>query len=715
VKSTLLWFSGPVRSGKTTALIRQYAHWAFHHPQPPVPSGHGQSPPHLESRGTALIFAANGDNRQHLFQMLAQVTGSKALGHTTTPLAFFEDEVELFWPIILAALQVVPQFPLRLRPEMEQVLAAQLWADVPWEALFKIEPISRDRWIRRALDLFQLTAFRGMPLEQLSAHLEQGFTLPPIVPMISTLLTEMLAQWRDWCLAQGLLTYGIVTELFWRYLLPDVTYQNRLCERFNALFADDVDNYPAITRDLFALLLDRGVKGVFTYNPDGAIRLGLGADPEALLSLSNRLGHPAQIEDLTPPVAASLGATIGAAVVDFLQMPQFELPAEIQTIQTNSRAQMLRQTAETIIAAVHAGEVQPQDIAVIGPGLDTIARYTLIEILERQGIAVESLKDQRPLHSAAIIRALLTLLALVYPGLGRYIDAEQVAEMLVVLTAQPNAPAAAASARSPQIDPVRAGLLTDHCFQPHPDNPQLLPVTAFPRWDRLGQEATTAYTQILNWWQHQRQAFQISSPAHSYLTLSPVFVLDRAIQQFFAHSSLRYDQLALLRELMETAQHYWQVDERLRQTPTHRTDLQTTVGQFIQLLRQGTLTANPYPPHPLGHPHSAVILATTFQYRAARPSHRWQFWLDAGSAFWHGGGAVVLWGAPTLLRGWSGQPETVEDQINRDQEQLRRLVWDLLSRAQERVYLCHSELSVSGQEQMGPLLPLVDAAAIPKR
>lgn len=715
MQSTLLWFSGPVRSGKTTALIRQYAHWALHRPQPPVPSGQNQSPQRLESRGTALIFAANGDNRQHLLQMLAQATGGTTLGHTTTPLAFFEDEVELFWPIILSGLQVAPQFPLRLRPEMEQMLAAQLWADVPWDALFEIEPIGRDRWIRRALDLFQLTAFRGMSLEQLPAHLDQGFALPPMLPNISILLTEMLTQWRNWCLARGLLTYGIVTELFWRYLLPDATYQDRLCQRFDALFADDVDNYPAITRDVFTLLLDSGVGGVFTYNPDGAIRLGLGADPEALLSLSDRLGHPAQKEDLTPPVAASLGATIGAAVVDFLQMPQFELPAEIQAIQTHSRAQMLRQTAETIIAAVHAGEVQPQDIAVIGPGLDTIARYTIIEILERQGIAVESLKDQRPLHSAAIIRALLTLLALVYPGLGRYVDAEQVAEMLVVLTAQPVTSATAGSTRSPQIDPVRAGLLTDHCFQPHPDEPQLLPVTAFSRWDRLGHEATTAYTQILSWWQRQRQTFQISGPAQPYLTLSPVFVLDRAIQQFFAHSSLRYDQLALLRELMETAQHYWQVDEQLRQTQTQRSDLQATVGQFIQLLRQGTLTANPYPPQPLGHSHPAVMLATTFQYRAARPSHRWQFWLDAGSALWHGGGAVVLWGAPTLLRGWSGQPETVEDQINRDQEQLRRLVWDLLSRVQERVYLCHSELSVSGQEQMGPLLPLVDAAAIPER
>ena len=41
------------------------------------------------------------------------------MAYTTTPLAFFEDEVVLFWPLILAERSMSPQFPLRLRPEME--------------------------------------------------------------------------------------------------------------------------------------------------------------------------------------------------------------------------------------------------------------------------------------------------------------------------------------------------------------------------------------------------------------------------------------------------------------------------------------------------------------------------------------------------------------------------------------------------------------------
>ena len=42
---------------------------------------------------------------------------------------------------------------------------------------------------------------------------------------------------------------------------------------------------------------------------------------------------------------------------------------------------------------------------------------------------------------------------------------------------------------------------------------------------------------------------------------------------------------------------------------------------------------------------------------------------------------------------------------------LERIVRDLLGRVTERVILCHSDLAVSGQEQTGPLLPLISANA----
>jgi hypothetical protein len=211
---------------------------------------------------------------------------------------------------------------------------------------------------------------------------------------------------------------------------------------------------------------------------------------------------------------------------------------------------------------------------------------------------------------------------------------------------------------------------------------------------------------------------------------SCVVVLDRAIQKFLWNgSNLPYDAIAALRELMETAQHYWEVDGRLRQefkvsrlnlepsnlqpsnlpgklnTPSH-----TTIAQFIQLLRQGTVTANPYPVRRLSTvANKAVTLATIFQYRASRRSHRWHFWLDAGSPLWLSGGAATLFGAHLFLKEWSGQPWTEEDKINADNERLQRILRDLLGRVGERVYLCHSDLAVNGTDQAGPLLTLVHA------
>jgi hypothetical protein len=207
---------------------------------------------------------------------------------------------------------------------------------------------------------------------------------------------------------------------------------------------------------------------------------------------------------------------------------------------------------------------------------------------------------------------------------------------------------------------------------------------------------------------------------------------------------------------METAQHYWEVDGRLRQewkvgrlkeelnvgrlkvvsesvagrspslednhqpstpsnhqpsTPNNPQPPTQTIAQFIQLLRRGTVTANPYPVRRLAPAASgAVTLATIFQYRARRSFHRWHFWLDAGSPLWLSGGAATLFGANLFLKEWSGRPWTEEDKIHADEQRLQRILRDLLGRAGERVYLCHSDLAVNGTEQAGPLLTLVHAS-----
>jgi hypothetical protein len=756
-----IWIVGSSRSGKTTRLVEQFcacmqSENALRRRSSSRRLVQSSESGWLSLRQTpsgVLAFAANGDNRIELADRIAVATRGKYPVQTTTPLGFFQDQVVLFWPLLIQRLNLRSQFPIRLRPETEQELATALWRPELDAGIWQETGVNEYRQVRRALDLLLLAGASGTPIEEIQGILEAGYgerdeedgeieveedisnNLFPIPDVdfqtkvrqrdkIQNRVGELLLRWHNWCLERGFLTYGLIYELYWRYLLPDTTYQQYLTRRYRLVLADDVDDYPAIARHLFDFFLNSGVVGAFTYNPDGGVRVGLGADPDYMAGLASRC----QIETLSDDrLVSCLDETLGMQIVEAVKDPVFllSLARSVQSMQSISRAQLLRQTAEAVAVAVKSGQVQPQEVAIIAPGLDAIARYTLVEILTSKGIAVESLNDQRPLSSSPIIRALLTLIALVYPGLGRLVDRDAVAEMLVVLTTQyGNRIVTKDNLTKPDpiddqlpitnyqspltsnIDPVRAGLLTDYCFEPHAELPNLLPVKVFSRWDRLGYEATKAYEGIVKWLEEQR------SQQEQRLIPSFVHVLDRAIQRFLWNGSyLPFDQLSGLRELLETAQHYWEVDGRMRSqselgdTPSH-----TTVGRFIQMLRRGTVTANPYPVQGIGLGSNAVTLATIFQYRSSRRFHKWQFWLDAGSQLWLSGGVAALFGAPLFLQNRVERLWTEEEALIADEERLRRILRDLLGRVEEKVYLCHSEMATNGQEQSGPLLALINAA-----
>ena len=717
--SDSIWIVGAARSGKTARLVEQFCLWSQTvKPMPATVSGRGQSGRRRagQTAPAILVLAANGDNRLEFADRIAVATQGKYAFHSTTPFGFFEQEVLLFWPLLVQSLNLKAQFPLRLQPETELELAARLWRRELDEGILQQTGASPNRMVRRTLDLLQLAAVSGTPREEIPSILEQGFAAEGGSNNLWTSMGELLERWREWCLTRGFLTYGIVCELYWRYLLPDETYQQQLASRYQAVIADDVDDYPAISSHLFDRMLDLGAMGAFSYNRDGGVRLGLGADTEYLGRLQSRCRF---VENLD--ATAGLAPEIGELAVNLAVNSEgfyplgLNLPGSVRSLETTSRAQLLRETAEIIVDAVKSEAVEPQEIAVIAPGMDAIARYSLTEILARSGIAAVSLNDQRPLSTTPEIRALLTLLALVYPGLGRLVDRDAVAEMLVILGSQkhqevetedsnPTFNLQSQSQNSKSIDLVRAGLIADHCFCPDIDRPQLLPITAFPRWDRLGHRAAGAYEQIVEWIEQQR------SQQQERLLPSPIALLDRAIQKFLMNDRyLAYDRLSALRELMETAAHYWEIHGRMERTEPLNGGDSETIARFIQLLRQGTVTANPFPVRPEGPAAQAVTLANIFQYRSSRRAHKWHFWLDAGSSLWLRGGAATLFGAPLFLRSQIGRPWEPEDETVADQQRLRRILVDLLSRCSV-LYLCHSELAVNGQEQTGPLLPLIHSS-----
>jgi hypothetical protein len=643
-----------------------------------------------------LVFAATGDTRWELRDRLLGAVGGQYPVFSTTPLGFFLEEVTLYWPLLTEEHPLYPGFPQRLRPETEQEFATRLWRQHLDSAQLQLAGVSEYRLVRRLLDTLQLAAMSGTPTEAIADVVSSGLLSEAEEnhPTQETgdrrfweNATQACLQWRDWCWQQGFLTYGIAAELYWRYLLPAPTYQQQLPQRYQQIFADDVDEYPAIARDFFEICLQQGMRGIFTFNPDGGVRWGLNADPDYLQELSRHC-HQERCQRHQP---ASLADSVANDAIRLVDDPtqSIALPDSVISLTQPSRSQLLQKTAATIARHISAGEVAPEDVAIIAPGLDAIARYTLTKHLTEHQIPIRPLNEQRPLTAVATVRALLSLLSLLYPGLGRLVDSDRIAEMLVVLTQQNQQP--------PAIDPVRAGLLADRCFVADVETPQLLGATVFSRWDRLGYRAQQAYEDLRQW-------VQDWSCHHREPASSPLVVLDAAMQKFvWQQRQPDYWEIEALRELMETANHYLEIAPQWDATAT-TTDILTN---FIQLLHQGTVTANPYP---MQQQPAAVTLATVFQYRSHRLSHRWHFWLDAGSSLWFSGGSAVLFAAPLFWKHRLGQPWKPSDRVATDEIRVRRILRDLLARVEERLYLCHSHLSANGQEQDGPLLSLVNAA-----
>ncbi len=687
-----IWIEGGTRSGKTSALVSQLCQWI----EARTVMGKQSA-----QNAKILVLAGNDDSKRSLGDALSAklaIDRSSYPISAKTTIGLIQDEVLLFYPLLIQKLNLPAYLPLRLRPETEQELATKLWQPALERLNWREIAPSEYRFVRRILDLLQLAAYSCTPLEALPRLLAQGFGMELDAAPIYSCVESLAAQWRDWCLERGLLTYGIMTELYWRHLLPHPEYQRHLHDRYWAMLADDVDDYPAIGRLICDYLLDVGVWSAVTYNPDGMVRLGLSADPEYLLGLKSRCSSHIYLDSIATPLLSTDRSTNTPSVDLIVQAvinpgTFLRLPNSMKVINTRTRGEMLKTATSIAIEQITSGKITPGEMAIIAPGLDAISRYTIVDMFDRHQIPIESLNAQRPLNSDPGVRALLTLMALTYPNLGQLASRDEIADLLVTLS--PIYPPQ--SQILAEIDPVRAGLLADYCYAPSLSQPRLQPYQNFPRWDRLGASVTQAYDLILAWVERVQQ----QQP-------TPLNLLTEAIGHFFHQGSyLSFDRLSALRELMETAQHYWQVAERTYTPAEYLDSAHQIIAQFILLLRQGTISGNPYPVGQLKPQHQAVTLSNIFQYRASKRSHACHFWLDVGSPLWAEGGAATLYGANLFLKHRVDRPWTEIDTQTSDEQRLARILRDLLYRATDRIYLCNSDLAIDGREQMGELLTLV--------
>ena len=128
--SPAVWITGGSLSGKTTRLIELFCEWtpllgetnqnSEFRTQESATSPSARKKTKGKRRGevplsrpltgtTTLIFAANSDNRMVLAERLTAIPQGQYSFYSTTPLGFFQDEVILFWPLLVETLGLKAQ------------------------------------------------------------------------------------------------------------------------------------------------------------------------------------------------------------------------------------------------------------------------------------------------------------------------------------------------------------------------------------------------------------------------------------------------------------------------------------------------------------------------------------------------------------------------------------------------------------------------------
>ena len=673
-----LWIEGNSCCGKTNRLVEKTVEWSrqAHFPQKP------------------LILCFNQQSKKKFADILVHQDVECYQQKIRTPTGLMIEDVFLFYPLICEQLNLKSALPIRLLSETEQELATQLWQyDLTPELLTLFG--GQYNCVRRILDFIQLAAAGGIPSEKITQRLYYGEIISD--EGVADAIGDLILKWRTWCLNKGLLSYGFIYELYWRYLLPTSKYQAYLQNTYLGIFADDVDNFPAIIADLAKVFLTAEKTAVFTYNQQGKVRVGFNADPDYWKEIANFC----EPEFLWTEAENCLGKTHAQVVFNLLQSNYLESEhlQNFHTIKTNSRADLFPAVVDFIADAIASRKVKAEQIAIIVPGLDEVARYSLTSCFSQHQIESRFLQEQRPLISSPIIRGILTLLCFLYEDLGRLLTKDMVAEMLVILSAH-------------NVDLVRAGLLADYCYYPDLKSPTLLAVDNFSRWDRLNVSSLEAYNRLREWLENKKIAIKMGH--NNFLA-----VVDDIISYFFADlNSLNYTQISNLRAFTETVEHFWQVQQQLANN-----NIQNIVAQLIGLLRKGTITANPLPvadslslttsPETeitsISSPNY-VTISNIYQYRTAHLQHHWHFWLDAGSRFWSQSSS--LFASEIFLQSWQPHQLISDQQIDSENELLERIIHDLLARVTRKVFLCHSNLTTNGSEQTGKLLPLVEYLSV---
>lgn len=597
--------------------------------------------------------------------------------------------LELFWPLVAARAGFAQpnQDPTFLTIETAQYFLARFVREAVQTGVFDSISVTPFNIMRQALDALSKAAVNHFPLDEVAERLiaawgDRHSSRPPVYRAAQ----DVLVRFREHCLANNLLDFSLLIEVYVAILIHEPAYQDYFRARVRHLVADNLEESFPVTADFVRWAWDGLDSARLVYDTGAGYRLFLGADPAGMVELR---GLCDEVETRVDPVDGDPALTTLARDLEILLdsgtgpaggevNPRTAFTFEIRKFYP----QMMDWVAEQIDALI-AGGVPPREIVVLAPLLGDSLRFALAARLEERGIPTVSHRPSRAMRDEPAARAVLTLLALAHPEWGYAPPAADVADALHQVIEE--------------LDPVRAWLLAQIIYRPGQQGLTSYDVIQPEMQQRVTYRAGEKVEQMRAWLAAYRDGGGNMPPDHF---LSRLFGELLAQPGFGFHTNL--DAGRVVAELIQSAR-------RFRQTlyPEGVDDWQPVSREYFELVQQGLL-AGLYVSSWRDEEKDAVFLAPAYTFLMRNRRVDYQFWLDVGSAQWAERLEQPLTHPYVLARSYPRDAIwTDEMEFDARTAALRRLVVGLVRRCRRQVFAAITDLGEQGYEQRGPLLSVI--------
>lgn len=665
----------------------------------------------------------------------------------TTFASLAQQSVERYWPLLAdtAGFADPVREPTFLSLETSQYHMAHLVDAAIDRGEFDALRLDRSRVITQVLDNLNKAALLDMDIGEAYRRLELAVPLSEqrTARLNALAAAERISQaFRELCLRETLLDFSLQVVLFNRHVLRNAWSRTHLLRSHRHLVFDNAEEDTPSAHQLVRRWLEDPAasldSALIISDDDAGYRTFLGADPAGMADLAARCEQSIRLvnsyimsaatADLVPQITRMinprLARSTGQLGIDGqVESVTVQSPALTEMLFTDPPAgesffgsspfavpdpfrfypQMLRWTAREINRLVNEEGVKPGEIAVMAPFVSDALRFSLQTALEQYQIRLATHRPSRPIEAEPAARTLFTLAKLAHPQWHLLPPAPDVSHALAIAI--------------PQLDPVRAQLLTEIVFPPRRRSNELSTFGALNEGmrERITYAAGEDFDRLREWLYAYRNAGE-----------------DIPLDQFFArlfgeilsqpHYGFHEDRDAarVASQLVESARKFrWALENELGyrgdgdgQAGGPAPTQQTVLGRsYLQLAESGAVGALYVPGWRV--PEDAVFLAPAYTFLLRNRPVDVQFWLDIGSNGWWERLYQPLTHPFVLSHRWPvDEPWTDAEEYYQRQDILRRLLLGLIRRTRHGIYLAASDFSESGYEQRGALLTLINRLLI---